>query len=435
MILLSEPLPLRTTAEWPGSRDVGVVLPRRYGSQCRGPLLQMTQDRLTWFWNDGASGPVTEVRTGGLPMPAGSWSDANGLDPAGKPCRSVTLAQPLPEGADIAATGGGSLDAATGAVIENPADVLFDILNGIAGRIEFTKQRLSGFRAECSRNALLSAGSIESADSPQTVARAVCGSVGARFAPGSRGGAFLFPSAAAGVARAILSQGNTAALARTANWTDVITDLTIAYAYENGSPTATIQLTAPRALRQYARRAQRLECPWISNQAVAIAVGTRILQTSARKQWVTTVSGVEANLRSGDFVSIKHALYAPADPLQILIRAQDFGTGKATLTLRAPIGPAPGIVLGTQSSQFAPNQYMSASIQLVGDQWQISIFKADNSPSANAAVLLVEAQITHYTNGAGIVTFSTTEMPSGHTYTLIATSADGTSSTQFTMTV
>lgn len=435
MILLSEPLSLRTTAEWPGSRQVGVILPRRYGRVCRGALIQITQDRLTWLWNDGASAPVTEVRTGGLPLPAGSWSDANGLDPAGKPARIVTLGQPLPEGADIAATGGGSLDPDSGDVIANPADVLFDILNRIAGRAEFTRQRLAPFRAECARNALALGGSLDTADTPQTVARAICASVGARFAPGSRGGAFLYPPIAAGVPRASLTDQSTASLARSSNWTDVVTDLTVAYAYESGNPTATIQLSAPRALRQFKRRSARLEATWISSQAVAIAAGTRILQTSARKQWVVTVGGVEADLRSGDFVEVLHTLYSPTDPLQVLIRAEDFATGKSVLTLRSPIGPAPGIVLGSQSSQFAPNQYMSATIQRVGDQEQIVIYNADNTPSANAAVLLVERQITHYTNGAGIVTFSITEMPSGHTYTLIATAADGSTSTQFTMTV
>lgn len=422
--LLSEDIPMRTTAEWPGARQIGVVIPDRYGV-CRGAPLQMTKDRLSWLWAGHAVKSIDEVTVGGLPLPEGSWSWSNGLDPAGKPAAIIVLAQPLPEGTDISASGQGKLDADTGALIDNPADILFDILNVKAGRSEMTRLRLAPFRAECARSAIAAGGSVDSAGSVQAACRSICASVGARFAPGSRGIAFLYPVLTPGVARATISERNCASLVPTASWTDVATSLTVSYAYEGGQPTATLQLLAPGAIRRFGNRPRpsTLEAPWIASAAVALAVGTRVLQQSARKQWNVVVADARVDVRTGDYVQIDHPLLAANDPVPVLARTSDFQ--KVALTLRVPLGPIPGIVIGQQSAQFDPNQYASATLTIQGPDRIIGIDDNDGNPLAGAAVFCVEANVTHYTNGQGDVRFSEDELPSGATYTFNATSADG----------
>lgn len=416
---LTDPLPLRTTAEWPGFREA-VALPLRFG-RTRGVLIQYNQARTQFAWSGHACLRVDTVYAGGLA--ASGWTFANTIDAAGKPIALVTFASPQAEGTDLSAEGRGMMDAATGALIENPADALAAILIDLAG-LPIPRQRLDAFRAECAAANITLGGSIEQPDSAQTVARAICDSIGAKFSQSARGLAFLWPGGTASPSRATIT--DSVELQLEMDVADFCNDLTIQYDFDRGQPRGSLRLVCPAQIARYGAFPQTLAATWITSAGVAQRVGARLLQQSARKQWLVTATGVESStLQIGDTVAFAHSLLTVDGVYPVLSRVRtDLQT--CTITARVPIGGVPAVAIASQSVYYDPNQYVSAEIGQVGNDWQIKIVDSDGvTPLAGASVQILPNGPARQTNSAGIVTFTVSQMPAGHTYTLGVTTSDG----------
>lgn len=404
MIPLTAPLPLRQTTAWGGYRDARPI-PHRYG-QCSGELLQYNDSRTEFCWADHPVQGIDAVIVNG--QPAGEWEHRTVTDVTGRALALVVFGQPQDEGVSIVARGRGKLHPATGALMTNPADVVWDVLANIAVR-GTPASELAEFRAACARANLEVGGSIEGADSVQAVVRDICSSIGATFCATAQGLCRLWPGGQDSAPRATIRDGIAGA---TVTLDDLANDFTVQYGYEDGSPRGSVQIDAPDYVALHGRRPAVIEAPWVTSARVAYDVGQRLLRQRARPQWRITVQ-TQRPVRVGEVVQIDHPAVPIVGAYPVLSRAYEPSTGVSTLGLTAPAGEIPVVRLVRQSSAYDPLQYTGATAGTSGTDRVITLTNADGSPVADARVTVRELGIAAQTDAAGRVVFPADLMPAG----------------------
>lgn len=416
MIALTAPLPLRTTADWAGFRDAAVI-PHRYGST-GGRLLQYDAGRRLWVWADHACLAVDSVLIGGQPV--GNWRMRNGADSAGRTVCFVEFDQAVDEGVEPIARGRGKLHRVTGLLVTNPADVVDDILATIAGR-PLADGRLDSFRAACAQAGLSVGGSIDEAVSARAAVRAVADSIGALWAPDAPAPLRLWPGGAATSAR--LTVDRRYGLQATCALADLVTDLTVRYQHEDGTPRAAVQLRAADAAGRYGTRPLVLDAPWLTDARVAVAVGLRLLAQRARPQWQCSVSGLRTALSVGDALTLDHPVLPLGGTHVVLGREWDIEQRLGSVSLSVPVGDAPAVRLVRTSAALDPQRYVSAAVEVQGTERVITIYDHDGRPIAGATVTL-DGTITRIADAGGRVTFPASAMPPG-VHVLAVVTPDG----------
>lgn len=186
-ILLYEPLPLRTTAAL-GDFAEESVLPHRYGDLTSGRFRLLRLDDRTFFVADHPM-RVTAAFVDGQAFDG--WQQVTRSDGAGNTWTVLLLSAPAAPDSVLSACGTGKRSGRTGGLIENPADIVEDILR-IAGRADAWFDQL---RAEAAAVDLRLAGSIDEAMSVRAAIDAVCLSAGAIWCAGM---ARLYPADVSG---------------------------------------------------------------------------------------------------------------------------------------------------------------------------------------------------------------------------------------------
>lgn len=398
MIPLSAPVPLRTTAVWGGYAQARVI-PHRYGATA-GELLRYDVTGLTWVWADHASASVDRVTVGG--RPASAWSWRNGIDSTGHPVTFVVFGEGVSDSDAPMAEGRGKRHAVTGALLDNPADVLADLLSGLAGR-ELGATRLEVFRAECLARGLLIGGSLDAAAPLRDVLRGVCESVGAIFAPESSLLARLWPGGDAGPARYTVPA--TVLPDAQASLSDLVTDMTLRFDFAGGQPRQTLRMVAPDAVARYGTRAVTVDTPWISSARVAFDVARRRLQQAARPQWRLSLADLRAELVPGDDIAVSWPLPASqAVTVPVLSVERSLDTARASVDVLLAVGEMPAVQLREQAALFAPIP-IAISATTVGSDRIITLrAQEDGTPLAGAAVT-IDGTLTRTSDAAGRVVF------------------------------
>lgn len=410
---LSLPLPMRDTSALGGYREA-VVLPHRYGA-AGGTLLQANASRTEFVWADHAVLSIDSVLVNGLAV--GGWDWRNTIDAQGHPIALVRFAQPQDEGAQLIARGRGKRSTRTGELMINPADVVADVL-ALAGR-DVGDAALAEFRRECAAAGLEVGGSIESAQTPQVILRAICDSIGAVVCADMPGWCRLWPAPIEGGVRRTVRAG---ALSASTTADDLVNDLAIAYAHEAGAPRATVRLEAGDAIARMGRRSATLPASWLTSARVAAQVGQRLLQQRARPNWSITVS-TTGLLRVGDVIALAHPASPASGTYRVLSRDLDLDTGTTSVGIVAPVGDVPAVRLVAQSAAFDARQYASVGVETIGGERVLTLRSDDGTPIVGAAVTLDDS-ITRYTDAAGRVSFPAASMPPGE-HTLSIVTADG----------
>lgn len=416
MRLYSSPLPLRTTAAWPGFRNA-LPIPHRYGATA-GALLQYSDDRRTFVWADHPCLSVDAVTIDGREV--GGWNWYNDVDSTGRAVCFVEFAEAPDDGVDVRAAGRGKLSPDTGNLITNPGDVLLDILSAIGGK-DVTRGMLDQFRRECERADITVAGSLESDTvTLQGAVREVCSSVGARFAPDAAGLAFLD----AGSFPALETIDRRFAVAADVTLDDLCNDLTLRYDFDGDDPRQALQMECPASVARYGRRSVVEDARWLVSGRVAEDVATRSLQLRARPAWTVSAQGIKRRLRIGEGVALGHPRLPITGTFRVLSRRTNLDQGESAITFEVPAGPAPSVVLVRQSKRIGAQDFVNSAFQTVGDEREFTITEQDGAPIAQAAVTL-NGQYTRQTNGAGRVSFPVSLMPVGSTYVLDILTLDG----------
>lgn len=403
MTPLSAPIPLRNSSVWAGYREA-VAIPHRYGS-ASGSLIQYNATRTQFVWCDHAAQSIDTVLVGGQSV--GDWVWRNTVDSTGHTVTMVEFGQPQDEGATLFARGRGKRHPADGRAMTNPADVIWDVLANLAGR-DITSTQLTEFRNECVREGVEVGGSIDSEDSVQSVVRAICASVGAIYCADMPGLCKLWPGVSTPSPRITIKESP---LTAGAAMDRITTELTIRFAHEGRQPRGSVRMDAPDAVARLGLRSDTIDAPWITSYRVAVAVGKRLLQQRARKQWAIQFKSTRA-LSVGDGVTLSHPMSPATGTHMVLSRETNLDTGAGSASVLVPVGDAPVVRLVNQSSAFDPAQYANAIVTNAGADRILTLVEQDGRPIANAAVTL-DGGIVRYTDSAGRVSFPVSSMPAG----------------------
>lgn len=413
MTPFTAPIPLRSSTIWGGYR-VAEPIPHRYG-YVTGALIQYNATRTQFVWADHAVSNISDVTIDD--QPAEAWSFSNAIDVTGHAVAMVTFNQPVDEGATPVATGVGKLHPATGALMESPAVVVWDVLANIAGRA-IAETELDEFRDACVRMGITVSGSIADGNaSVQGVVREVCASIGAIFSAGMRGLCGIYPGGE--LSPSVATVDDAAGVQAVADLGDLANDITIEFAHADGAPRQTLQVESVESVARYGRRSMTHSAPWISSNRVALDVASRLLKHRARRVWSVAAGGLGERVRVGDVITLDSVrLPVPGDYV-CLASELDLDTGKSTIRFEVPVGAAPVARLVRTATAFTRDQYAALGIEAVGSDYVITLREEDGRAMVGAAVTL-DGSTTRYTDSAGRVAFPANLMGSGeHTFRIV----------------
>ena len=184
---LSMPLPLRTTVAW-GRFLNAQPIPWAYG-RCSVIPVQYDETRRLYCLADHRIGGVDRVTVAGTET-AFIWRPDR--DVTDHPVSLLEIALPPPEGAAIVAEVRGALHPQTGALLENPADIAWDIL--IRCGMPVAASEWGEFRRQCQAAGIVCGGVIDEIKTVRAALSDLLETIGAVWSGGARGWARLWPS-------------------------------------------------------------------------------------------------------------------------------------------------------------------------------------------------------------------------------------------------
>lgn len=336
---LSDPVPLRTTAVWPKFAKLE-PLNAVYG-RCTVPLIQADQSRKFWLIADHAIGGVDAVQRDGKPEPAFTFH--NTTDATGHPVALLELGAPLATGATLVATVRGKMHPATGALLENPADVLLDVLRMAGYPLE--DGDIAEFRTECaglriagmlSADLTLRAQIAEIAESVGMAWSAAMPGIARRWPPDDGG-----PTAEPLYAR--FDERHITDASAECRHDTLYTALKIEYDWDwsKNSAKRSVTLRADSAAR-YGEREATLRAKWLTDTAQAVARGTAWLEAYARPRWTLSVTAdLEPRVTPGGQFAVHHPLLPTEGTLNALDAEWDFKGQTQRLTAECSVGGLP----------------------------------------------------------------------------------------------
>lgn len=394
--LWSRDLPIRSTADLREFRDPAPV-PRRYGRGVPGQLLPLGPQRTRWLWADHASAGVRSVTADGLPFAGWTWR--NTTDANGRAITIVETVEPVEDGVTLIATGDGALDPISGQLMINPADVVYDL--GTLAGMPISRGTLHRFRADCIARGLEISNSVDGG-TLQAVVQSIADSVHAVFSREHPDLLILLPSAAA--AAGALSPADITRV--DGDGGDIATRLLVRYAIEESGPRRSLEVRAAALELQRGIRQRELTLPWVRDPRVAADVATRILQDLARPAYVLPYREQRRQWLPGEVATISEPRTGISGAALV-----ESVTGTAP-TVRAYLGPAPTITLGTLAQAYAPEAYAGATVTAEGDQRVIRITAPNGAAIVGARCTLDGAHV-RTTDGAGRVSWPASLMTPG----------------------
>lgn len=183
MTLISEPLPLKKTSAL-GAYKEDAIIPVPYGDLSKAPMKPVHLTGNTYL-----CAPFPCVSIDGVLIDDQETSGFESTlinDPQGNVYQAITLAAPAPDGSAVTVRLKGKPSAKTGALMENPADIIEDLYRMIGSTIN-----LNDFYNECNNDDLRIAGVIDSEMTARAVINEIAESVGAIW---TRDSSRLYPA-------------------------------------------------------------------------------------------------------------------------------------------------------------------------------------------------------------------------------------------------
>lgn len=401
-------IPMRTSADLGTFRDVE-TLPIRYGRNVPGKLISINQARTLWLWADHASLAIRSVTIDGQPFSAWSWR--NDVDGNGHPITVVQTSEQIDDGADMVAIGDGALDADTGALLVNPADVARDLCR--LGGLTVARSDFAPYRAEClSRNLELS-GTVDRG-SLQAVMTRIAESTHSAFARQQAGYLRLLPLS--GSALATISPDS---VLRADQDGDIATRLRVRYGVEEKGPRRSIEVRAPAVEVRYGVRSQDVDLPLIRDDRSAADVASRMLSQLSRPAYRIQCKRQLREWLPGDVASV--SVLALGISGDAMVQASQIGERSSSPTLLLHVGTAPAISLVTVSQAYAPEAYAGATVTTQGANRVVTITDDSGRPIAGARCTL-DRSLTRVSDSGGRVAYPSSAMgPGNHIIDVVAT--------------
>ena len=392
-------LPIRTTADLGTFRDVERI-PRRYGRNVPGVLAPLSADRRRWIWADHASQAIRSITIDGQPMSGWAWR--NETDATGRAITIVETVEPIDEGAELVATGDGAIDTASGELISNPADVVYDLCR-LAGR-DIDRASLARYRRDCLARSLELSASIDSG-TLQAAAESIASSTHAVFARSHPDLLRLLPITAA--ADYTLDARYLTGI--DGDGDDIATRLLVRYGVEESGPRRSLEVRAAAVELAHGVRQRELLLPWIRDDRAAADVASRKLTDMARPSYLLSYSEQRRQCVPGESATV-------SDPSTGLSGGAvvESVNGKSPIA-RLYVGAAPAVTLATLAAAYAPEAYAGATVTESGGQRVVTITDRAGRPLVGARCVL-DGGTVRTTDGAGRVSWPASVMgPGSHT--------------------
>lgn len=322
-LLLSEDVPLRTTRML-GDYAEDAPLGRVYGdlTASRFKLLRLADDR--FFCADHPM-EMTGLYVG--KEATKGYQQALESDSLGNTWTEVRTAAPVPVGVEVSGVGRGFRDPTTGLLLQNPADIVADLMR-ICGRAE----DWSALRAETSRAGIVVARHVGTVQSLRAQVDEILQSVAVIWTPGM---ARMYPTSAEPVPIFDLEPGEVSDFEVTATAADTADILRIAYDVcdATGMAQASIELTASPA--RYGGLVKEVTYAWLRTPVNAEAVGRAVLSRLAGERYAVKCNSTRKMLRAGMWVRpLAHPEWPlDGDPVSMVLGAEiDQSTNSVRLT-------------------------------------------------------------------------------------------------------
>ncbi len=392
--LLSDPLPLRRSSLY-AAYVVERVLPWVYGRVSLAPV-PLDGAGTRYLIADHPIGGVVAVTVGGVAT--AGWELLQTTDETGHAIALLRLSTGTSEA--VAVTVLGRRHAATGALLEQPADILEDLLTQCGWSL--AEADLDALREAWPTVAL--AGVI---DEPMTLRAAIATVIETLGADWSASPLRAWDPADGSTPRATLSARALDGVEAQSTHEDLVTRLTVRYGHDwaAGAARAALRLEAPDAVADYGALEAVLDLPWVRTARDALAIGTTHLARRARPRW--TLSGQVAcgsGWRPGDLLDLQHP-WLPAGPARVSRVSRTTQADGLTLTRAA--GETPRIVLIGRGALVAADTTGPVSLVYRDGIATFTILDEQGNPLVGARVTL-DGTETRTTDPNGQVQFTTT---------------------------
>lgn len=395
----SSPLPLRTNADIGEFRNVQ-ALPLRYGRAVPGACVRLDATGKRWLWADHACERITSLQIDGQDY--GAWQWRNDVDQTGRPICIITTVDEIEEGAEVIAVGDGKRDSVNGALIVNPADMIYDLC--ALASLPVSRGDLVPFRAECLSRSIEISGSI-SGGTLQAALVELADSLHAVFSRSLPGLMCLLPRTT--VAAVIPAQDAPTARAQRAR---IATRLRVRYALEDGEPRASLEARAPAVEQLRGVVIADAVLPWVRDTRVAVDVAKRKLADLARPAYDIPAKRQPRRVLPGQLATVTvQRLGLAGNALVISSQIDDTGS---TPTLQLYIDQPPQITITAVSTAYTPEQYAGATVETQGNERKLTFRDTAGAPIVGAAATL-NGSLTRTTDSAGVVRFPASAMPRG----------------------
>lgn len=387
---LSDQLPLRDTAAWPGYSTVEII-PWVFGRAAVKPL-RYNPAGTRFVLADHALTEVYGVTLNG--EAANGWTWNNGADAPGHAVAFLEFAT-APDSAD-------ALMADVQGLSGNPADILAVLYPG---------PNLQDFSSYCRNAGLELGGVLNERQTLRAAIQSICAQVGAVWSAGIPGFAFAFPPDADGPLWADLR-----ALDIESDWTahcslaEIVTKISVPFDHNTatGKYRQALLLTAPRALALHGERPEELALPWVKTARQALATATAYLQWRARPLWTLkiTVGAAYRGIQPGGWIQITHPRLPRSGLYVVMDLDPGYGTGAVAITAQAPAGLLPAVQITQQSTAFDDINTVY-TLSAGGDTVTLTITDAAGNGLVGAQVWM-DGQGPVTTDAAAQVRFSAT---------------------------
>ena len=394
-LLLSEDVPLRTTQDL-GDFAEKTPLPQRFGDLTDTPfkLIRLTDVKFV------ASDHLMEI-TGAFTnkAPTLDYQSYTESDDKGHTWQVVEFGTPVPEGDEASAVGRGRRNPKTGALIENPADIMEFMLR-LCGRTE----TFSRLKAEASVAGVVLAGSVTEIKSIRATLDDIAYSAGAIWTPQD---ARLYPVVEAVPPLTVLTKMNAQDITAEIDVLDTADILHLSYAFSDslGKPLKFIELTASPQL--YGGVVQEIVLSWIGSSRVAESVGRRWLHRSAGDRRSVSLSSGETALRPGSWTELKahpEGGIPGADP-KIMVLAVDVNADSSSVQITGEaVLSTPLIKLTAHSVALPPVLGSGVNVVLSGGFAIFTIEDDKGNPIKDAKATL-DGGTVQRSNASGQVSF------------------------------
>lgn len=397
-LLLSENLPLRTTKDL-GDYVVDEVLPWRFGDLRDSwfDLIKLEDD--VWFVADHPM-TVTEVRVG-KEITSG-WQRELQSDDQGRTWTVVRLAAAAPEGQKVSALGTGYRSPVNGQLVENPADVI-QVVEEIAGRSGDWSQ----LRAECSRDGIFVAGSLDSQQTVQAWIHEITSSVGAIWSNDVKR---LYPVDTPTELVWLLESDRVHDLRTSADAQETSDILRVGYDWSQADGRALHSITMEAKPTRFGGKITQLDLKWLRKPRAAELVTGRLLQRLASRRYQVRFSTDETNIRPGHWVKlIAHPLwpFTEGDPTLMVVSVLSDPLKLTTEITGEVMYSTPSVEVLTFSLAVDNTETGQVDVEFKNGIATFTVLDDNNQPLVGARCAL-DGGLVKFTNTQGKVSFTTT---------------------------